>query len=69
MAANIPEGFPFIYYVCANVPLPFGVIGVLVLGFGTDMVPAIALGYERSESDIMKREPRNPFTDRMCGIK
>ena len=32
-------------------------------------VPAIALGYERSESDIMKRPPRHPTQDRMCGIK
>jgi sodium/potassium-transporting ATPase subunit alpha len=69
LAANIPEGFPFIYYVCANVPLPLGVIHILVLGFGTDMVPAIALGYERSESDIMKRPPRHPTKDRMCGSK
>jgi sodium/potassium-transporting ATPase subunit alpha len=28
-------------------------------------VPAISLAYEESESDIMKRRPRNPFTDKL----
>ena len=29
------------------------------------MVPAISMAYEEAESDIMKRLPRNPFTDRL----
>jgi sodium/potassium-transporting ATPase subunit alpha len=29
------------------------------------MVPAISLAYEEAESDIMKRQPRNPFTDKL----
>lgn len=28
-------------------------------------VPAISLAYEAAESDIMKRQPRNPFTDKL----
>ena len=28
-------------------------------------LPAISLAYERAESDIMKREPRNPGVDRL----
>jgi magnesium-transporting ATPase (P-type) len=32
---------------------------------GTDIVPSISLAYEDSESDIMKRPPRNPFTDKL----
>merc|ERR1712212_411395 len=32
---------------------------------GTDMVPAISMAYEKAESDIMKRPPRNPFTDKL----
>ena len=28
-------------------------------------VPAISLAYEEAESDIMKRRPRNPFTDKL----
>ena len=29
------------------------------------MVPAISMAYEEAESDIMKRHPRNPFTDKL----
>ena len=29
------------------------------------MVPAISMAYEEAESDIMKRMPRNPFTDKL----
>ncbi|CAG0905477.1 unnamed protein product [Darwinula stevensoni] len=28
-------------------------------------LPAVALAYEKAESDIMKRQPRNPFTERL----
>ena len=28
-------------------------------------VPAISLAYEAPESDIMKRQPRNPYTDNL----
>ena len=28
-------------------------------------VPAISLAYEEAESDIMKRRPRNPSTDKL----
>lgn len=28
-------------------------------------VPAISLAYEQAESDIMKRQPRNPKTDKL----
>merc|ERR1711971_1031728 len=35
------------------------------IDLGTDMVPAISMAYEGAESDIMKRQPRNPFTDKL----
>ena len=38
LAGNMPQLLPFLLYVCGNIPLPFGVIAILVLGFGTDMV-------------------------------
>lgn len=31
----------------------------------SNQVPAISLAYEEAESDIMKRQPRNPFTDKL----
>lgn len=41
--------------------MPLSVIAILIVDIGTDMVPAIALAYEKAESDIMRRKPRNPF--------
>merc|ERR1719422_2670409 len=38
---------------------------ILCIDLGTDMVPAISMAYEQAESDIMKRQPRNPFTDKL----
>merc|ERR1719411_2050065 len=55
LTSNIPEISPFLLFILADVPLPLG----------TDMVPAISMAYEFAESDIMKRPPRNPFTDKL----
>jgi magnesium-transporting ATPase (P-type) len=40
-------------------------VTILCIDLGTDMVPAISMAYEEAESDIMKRQPRNPFTDKL----
>ena len=34
-----------------------------------DQLPAISMAYEKPESDIMKRPPRNPQTDKLVGHK
>merc|ERR1712072_1330798 len=49
LTSNIPEISPFLLFI----------------DLGTDMVPAISMAYEQAESDIMKRQPRNPFTDKL----
>ncbi|XP_018613796.1 sodium/potassium-transporting ATPase subunit alpha-1b isoform X1 [Scleropages formosus] len=38
---------------------------ILILQFLLYKVPAISLAYEAAESDIMKRQPRNPKTDKL----
>jgi sodium/potassium-transporting ATPase subunit alpha len=38
ISANIPELMPFLFYVIANVPLPLGVIAMLSICIGTDLV-------------------------------
>lgn len=38
---------------------------ILCIDLGTDLLPAISLAYERSESDIMRRQPRNSRFDRL----
>ena len=65
LTSNIPEISPFLLFILADVPLPLGTVTILCIDLGTDMVPAISMAYEKAESDIMKRHPRNPFTDKL----
>uniref|UniRef100_A0A8C9TDP9 Sodium/potassium-transporting ATPase subunit alpha-1 n=1 Tax=Scleropages formosus TaxID=113540 RepID=A0A8C9TDP9_SCLFO len=65
LTSNIPEISPFLLFIIANIPLPLGTVTILCIDLGTDMVPAISLAYEAAESDIMKRQPRNPITDKL----
>ncbi|XP_067172972.1 LOW QUALITY PROTEIN: sodium/potassium-transporting ATPase subunit alpha-3 [Apteryx mantelli] len=65
LTSNIPEITPFLLFIMANIPLPLGTITILCIDLGTDMVPAISLAYEAAESDIMKRQPRNPRSDKL----
>jgi len=65
LTSNIPEISPFLFFILFNVPLPLGTVTILCIDLGTDMVPAISLAYEKAESDIMKRQPRNPKRDKL----
>jgi sodium/potassium-transporting ATPase subunit alpha len=65
LTSNIPEITPFLLFILADVPLPLGTVTILCIDLGTDMIPAISMAYEEAESDIMKRLPRNPFTDKL----
>merc|ERR1712055_832790 len=65
LTSNIPEISPFLLFILADVPLPLGTVTILCIDLGTDMVPAISMAYEGAESDITKRQPRNPFTDKL----
>ncbi|XP_048881783.1 sodium/potassium-transporting ATPase subunit alpha-3b isoform X2 [Brienomyrus brachyistius] len=65
LTSNIPEITPFLLFIIVSIPLPLGTITILCIDLGTDMVPAISLAYEAAESDIMKRQPRNPRVDKL----
>jgi sodium/potassium-transporting ATPase subunit alpha len=65
LTSNIPEISPFLLFITLNVPLPLGTITILCIDLGTDMVPAISFAYEGSESDIMKRKPRDSKKDKL----
>uniref|UniRef100_A0A8C7Y143 Sodium/potassium-transporting ATPase subunit alpha n=1 Tax=Oryzias sinensis TaxID=183150 RepID=A0A8C7Y143_9TELE len=65
LTSNIPELSPFLLFILASIPLPLGIVTILCIDLGTDMVPAISLAYEEAESDIMKRHPRNSKTDKL----
>ena len=67
-SSNVPELMPFIF--TANfplMPLALNVRQILAIDLGTDMFPALALGMEKPEPDVMKRPPRprnQPLIDR-----
>jgi len=65
LTSNIPEITPFLLFILTDIPLPLGTITILCIDLGTDMVPAISLAYEKPESDIMKRKPRDPLHDKL----
>lgn len=65
LTSNIPEITPFLFFILCDIPLPLGTVTILCIDLGTDMVPAISLAYETAESDIMKRQPRNPLKDKL----
>lgn len=65
LTSNIPEISPFLVFILCDIPLPLGTVTILCIDLGTDMVPAISLAYEKAESDIMKRKPRDPSKDKL----
>ena len=65
LTSNIPEISPFLMFILLSIPLPLGTITILCIDLGTDLVPAISLAYEKAETDIMKRKPRDPVRDKL----
>ncbi|XP_023221168.1 sodium/potassium-transporting ATPase subunit alpha-like [Centruroides sculpturatus] len=65
LTSNIPEITPFLFFILCDIPLPLGTVTILCIDLGTDLVPAISLAYEQAESDIMKRQPRDPVKDKL----
>jgi magnesium-transporting ATPase (P-type) len=65
-ASNVPELVPFLAFVLLGVPLPLTVMQILAVDLGTDLVPALGLGSEPPEPDIMDRPPRS-LDERLLG--
>ncbi len=60
-SSNVPEILPFILTALltpAVLPLALGVKQILAIDLGTDLFPALALGSEIPEKDVMQRPPR-----------
>jgi calcium-translocating P-type ATPase len=58
LTSNIPEIVPYLAFVLLRIPLPLTIIQILAVDLGTDMLPALALGAERPDPDVMRRPPR-----------
>jgi magnesium-transporting ATPase (P-type) len=59
--SNAPEAVPFVLFALSGgrIPLAIGVMAVLAIDLGTDLVPALALGAEPPEPGMMDRPPRS----------
>ena len=60
-SSNVPEILPFILTALLTpqvMPLALGVKQILAIDLGTDLFPALALGSEEPERDVMQRPPR-----------
>ena len=68
LTSNIPEILPFIAYVLLPIPLPITVVQILAIDLVTDILPAIGLGNEPPESDVMHRPPR-PRNERLVSYR
>ncbi|OHC61998.1 MAG: ATPase [Rhodocyclales bacterium RIFCSPLOWO2_02_FULL_63_24] len=60
LSSNIPELVPYLAFVLFRIPLPLTIIQILAVDLGTDMLPALALGAEPPDPDVMRRPPRAP---------
>jgi len=57
--SNPQEMYPYIFWVLfPGMPLAMTIMGVLAVDVGTDLVPAMGLGIEPPEEEIMERPPR-----------
>ncbi|KAI4457024.1 sodium/potassium-transporting atpase subunit alpha [Holotrichia oblita] len=69
LTSNLPEIIPFLLFVIISIPSALSVMAIIIIDVGTDLWPAISLAYEKAESDIMRRQPRNLKKDRLVDLK
>ncbi len=59
LSSNIPEVVPYLAFVLFRIPLPLTIIQILAVDLGTDMLPALALGAEKPDTQGMQAPPRS----------
>lgn len=69
LSANLGEISVIFISLIASFPLPLLPLQILWINLVTDGLPALALGSDPAEKDIMKRKPRNPKETIMSGTK
>ncbi|WP_066289269.1 calcium-translocating P-type ATPase, SERCA-type [Bacillus sp. FJAT-29937] len=60
LASNVGEILVMLFAMLLGYPLPLVPIQILWVNLVTDGLPAMALGLDQPEDDVMKRKPRNP---------
>jgi Ca2+-transporting ATPase len=58
LSSNVPEILPFLLTALTKIPLALGLFQILAIDLGTDLLPALGLGSEKPEPDVMKHPPR-----------
>jgi P-type Ca2+ transporter type 2C len=60
LASNVGEILVMLFAMLLGLPLPLVPIQILWVNLVTDGLPAMALGLDQPEGDVMKRAPRHP---------
>lgn len=60
LASNVGEILVMLFAMLLALPLPLVPIQILWVNLVTDGLPAMALGLDQPEEDVMRRKPRNP---------
>ncbi len=60
LASNVGEILVMLFAMLLALPLPLVPVQILWVNLVTDGLPAMALGLDKPEEDVMKRGPRNP---------
>ena len=60
LACNVGEVTTVFFAVLLGFPLPLITLQILLMNLLTDGLPALGLGSEHAEENVMKRSPRNP---------
>ncbi|WP_373895966.1 cation-translocating P-type ATPase [Virgibacillus natechei] len=60
LASNVGEILVMLFAMLLALPLPLVPVQILWVNLVTDGLPAMALGMDKAEEDVMKRRPRNP---------
>lgn len=67
LSCNVGEIIAVFFAIMLRFPLPLTPLQILLMNLVTDGVPALGLGVEPAEGDVMKRPPRNPKENPITG--
>jgi len=60
LSSNVGELVVIFISILSGIPLILTAILILTINLGTDILPAIALGVDPGDDDVMQRKPRDP---------
>ncbi len=67
LTSNLGEVLTVVLAMCFDMPVIFIPIQILLINLVTDGLPAVALGMEPAEKDIMRKPPRDPAQGLFAG--